>query len=362
MQRFDHLGILLAVLSMAMVGGCSSSRVVVNDDIVAPFLFLNQPAPDGLHQPYVQGTETRIHVSSRSLLDNVGNWSMVSSDPSVLAIDEVDDDRRSLVADVIARGEGTCQLTVFDGNGTEMRTVPVEVLMPDRAVVKPHGDMAGDFEELVQDTRSFQVLREGTATFLVQWYTGTVPLYGTGALEVEVDDGALDARARRTLLFEEREYLEVTPEEVGDFELTLMADGIEIDQIDIEVVEEEAIDAIRIYSEGEAQASPGETIDLLAHAEDATGRPIYGASFRWRFDGGHEPGEGDLYRYEYDPREDASVEVGFDGLEDMVQVHGRDGEVASTTSLGCSSGGAGGAAIPATAAVLALVAGLRRRR
>ena len=353
--------ILVAGLSIIVGSGCAGDRVVINDDIVAPFLFISQPAPDGLHQPYVRGTETRIHVSSRSLLDTVGNWSVSSSDPSVLEITEVDDDRRSLVLDVIARGEGSCQLTVFDGHGSELRTVSVDVRLPDRAVVKPHGDMASDFEELVEDTSEFQVIQDGTATFLVQWFAGTAPLYGTGALEVGVDAECLDARARRTQLFEEREYLEVTPEEVGEFEVTLYADGVEIDEVDIQVLEDQDIDSIRIYTEGEDDASPGQTLHLLAHAEDDDGRPIYGAEFDWRFDGSHEPGEGDLYVYDFDPQEQHTIKVEYDGLDDFIEIHGRDGEVASTTSIGCNAGGAGSAAIPATALLLALVIGLRRR-
>ncbi len=353
--------LLLAGLSMLVGAGCAGDRVVINDDIVAPFLFIHQPAPDGLHQPYVRGTETRIHVSSRSFFDTVGNWSVASSDPSVLEITEVDEDRRSLDLHVIARGEGSCRLTVFDGNGAELRTVGVEVLLPDRAVVKPHGDMASDFEELVEDTSEFQVLLDGTATFLVQWFAGTVPLYGTGSLSVMVNAESLDARARRTSLFEEREYLEVTPEEVGEFEVLLFADGVEIDEVDIQVLEDQDIDQIRIYSEGEEDASPGQTLHLLAHAEDDDGRPIYGAAFDWRFDGSHEPGEGDLYVYEFDPREEHTIKVEYDELDDFVEIHGSEGEVASTTSIGCNAGGSGNAAIPATALLLALLAGLRRR-
>ena len=358
------MGSMAFLLGLAMLlnTGCAGGRVVINDDIVSPFLFIAQPQPDGLHQPYVRGTETRIHVSSRSLLDVPGNWTATSSDPSVLRIDETDDDRRSLTLDVTAVGEGSCQLTVFDRNGTELRTAAVEVLAADRAVVKPHGDMAGDFEELVADTRSFQVVTDGTATFLVQWYAGTIPLFGTGALEVddEDDNGGLDVTARRTSLMEEREYLEVTAEIEGEFPVELRADGVAVDEITIEALAEDDIDDIRIYSEGEQGAHPGQTIHLLAHAEDAAGRPIYGVEFDWRFDGGHEPGSGDLYSYQFDPEEPHTVEIEFDDLQDEVPIHGREGMVESTNSIGCNAGtGSGG--LPALALLIGLVAVARRR-
>jgi len=363
MRNSIHTTAIILGLAMLFGSGCEGGRVVINDDIVSPFLFIAQPQPDGLHLPYVRGTETRIHVSSRSLFDVPGNWTATSSDPSVLRIEESDDDRRSLTLDVTAVGEGTSQLTVFDRNGTELRTVSVEVLTADRAVVKPHGDMAGDFEQLVEDTRSFQVVTEGTATFLVQWYAGTVPLYGTGALEVDEDDedAGIDLTARRTSLFEEREYLEVTPEFDGEFPVTLLADGIAVDEITIEAVPEETIDDVQVYSEGERGATPGQTLHLLAHAVDVDDRPIYGVAFDWRFDGSHEPGEGDLYTYEYDPDEPHTVEVQYDGLSDEVPIHGRNGEVGSTNSIGCNAGG-GSAGLTALAGLVAVLGCARRWR
>ena len=360
MRHSVHL-LALAAMATAILGtGCDDARVVIHDDIVQPFHFGPIPPPDGLHQPYVRGSDTRIHVGSRSLLDDVRRWSVSSSDESVLAIVETDHDRRDLDLDVEARGEGLCELTVFDRRGKPIRSVTVEVMLPDRAVVKPHGDMAGDFEELVQDTRSFQVLEGGEATFLVQWYAGTAPLFGTGALEATAE-GELDVDAHRSTLFDEREFLTVRPEETGATDVALFADGIEIEEVEIEALDEDEIATVRIHAGEEDAAQPGDTVHLLAHATDDGGRPIYGVGFDWSYDGHHEPGQGDLYQYTYDHREEHDVSARFDGLVDKVEIHGRDGEVDSTSSVGCNAGRGGAKGLPVLALALGWILANRRR-
>ncbi len=341
--------------------GCGDSgHVRFSDSIDVTFdLLPGEPPGDALHQPYAQGAEFRVTAASRLWREDVSDWEIESTDAEVLLIESEDIDEDSVSVEVRARGDGACRLEVFDADGLLIGATDIEVVMPDSAAVTPHGALLVAEAAVAEDTTTFQVLTGGEATFLVQWYEGPRQLYGHGVLGVE-HDGGLSADAEQSFLMEDRDWLQVRPEEVGEAAVRLLAAGQHVDEVTILAVDSEHVAAVQLHGQDERGAARGETLELLAQAYDEDERPVYGVAFGWEIDGLIDHDTGDLYTYRYDPTLEELVQATFDGLSDAALVHG-EGEVGSTNSTGCQVGGGGPAGLRAALTLLALVAFCRRR-
>lgn len=361
-RRQNHL--LLAIAVVAAVGTSGCRDIYLSDDIDLDFDWNPiEGRGDTLHTPYVVGTQ--VVISANDVLDQSEDeltWALSSSDEAVLRIDSQVNGR----ATCTALSAGTATIRVHDEDGEEIYDGQVEVREPDRAELFAHGPLiiGQSFDEaLVQGP--IRILAGGMGTFLVRYYDGDQRLYGNGVLEAQVDGAGLEAEARQSYLFENREWLSLSPEWVGTHHVELFASGISVGQGVVEAVDTSEVAEVALLAEDEGGASEEEWLAVLALAYDFAGEPIYGVEYAWDIDGDLEDGMGDLYRYEY--AEDTEVELGanFQEMRDAVWIHASEGYVSSTNNIGCSAA-ASRPASRRTAATIALallgLTLLRRRR
>ena len=213
----------------------------------------------------------------------------------------------------------------------------------------------------VQD---IHILQGGTATYLVRYFRGDLPLYGNGVLSA-VNNELATARNLTTFLFENREWLQIDAVGQGSNMLGLEANGAHLLDVPLTVVGSAAITSFELIDdERYEEPEHGDLRTVLALARDGLSRPIYGIEVSWDLDGDGVAGTGDLFRYEYNV--DASKVLGgtLGELRAEVSIHAVSGYVFSSNKLGCSMSRPQGEAPPALAFLLASLAAaacLRRR-
>lgn len=348
----------VSLAAAVMVVGCGQSPVVVSDSVDITFDMASFWEGDVLHTPYVRGAEMTLRVSHRKD-KRLEGWTVTSLDPDVFAVEQLAmaEDEHDLKLSGAAHEEGTATLVIKDDDGDEVDRVSVEVALPDEVALLAHGPLLLNQPELADDGTP-QVLVGGTSTWLARYYRDGERLYGHGVLSVG-DSDAFSGWVETTFLFEDRDWLQGIAEVSGAFDVPLLVDGEPIRDVAFEAVTEDAIDRIELHAEDEAGAEEEDSLLVLAQAYDSADRPIYAVEFEWSVDGVEELGEGDLYRYSYDPDDPNDLEATLDDQRDAVTIHG-DGYVSSTNNVGCASVSARG-----SAGLLALAAGLmglRRRR
>ena len=338
------------------LAACSQSPVAFSDTIDLTFDFgFFQDTAAGLHTPYVQGTDFILTVRHRSDHDMTG-WEVRSSDPALFDLScFYDDENRVFDCDAVTLREGFAEVIVLDDRGEEVGQIEIESALPDRVELLPHGPLIIDQPALIDD--AFLVLETGTSTWLARYYLGDRRLHGNGTLSVEGSD-AFSAWTEDSFLFEDRDWLQGIANTQGEHPVSLMVDGVYINDVVFTAVGAEEIDRVELHGMDEATASPEDTLVVLAQAYSATDTAIYGVAFDWQLDGSEEWGEGDLYRYTYSPESEHSVSASVDGLGAEVTIHG-DGFVDSTNNIGCSS--LSGASPGLLGGLLGLL-GLARRR
>jgi MYXO-CTERM domain-containing protein len=176
---------------------------------------------------------------------------------------------------------------------------------------------------------------------LVEYYAGDRRLYGNGALATGAPAGITSSPVQ-TFLFEDREWLQITPDAIGDYDIPFSAGGIGIGSLRVHAVEASAVDRIELAHEYQLELSDvdeDEELVVLGVARGVDNRAIYGVEFVWDLDGNGVPGLGDLFRYPYKPDVDATLGAEFDGLRSETLVHAESGYVDSSNQLGCSTGG-----------------------
>lgn len=325
---------LLAALLLA--SGCTRIRLL--DDIDLTFDFTPLLGPSNLlHQPYVVGSDMNIFVDHTDNKKDLTGWSLRSSDEAIFVVDapsfsRFDKDDFSVHCHAV--GPGTAQLEVLDEHGHVKHRTSVEVALPTRVDFLAHGPLLVEHPSLDPLTPEPRVLAGGTATFLVRYYDQNELLYGNGAL-IAASTSDVSATTPETWLFEDRDWLQITPHQAGDTTLPLQVGTHSIPSLTIHAVPQTDITEIRILGENESRAHKGEWLVALAQAYDAQARPIFGVEYDWELDGNAELGEGDLYRYEYDPKQKRSLEAHNGPLDAVATIHGEDGFVDSSNRIGC---------------------------
>ncbi|MBW1881687.1 MAG: hypothetical protein JRJ84_25285, partial [Deltaproteobacteria bacterium] len=124
-------------------------------------------------------------------------------------------------------------------------------------------------------------------------------------------------------------------------QIELYVGGIDLGLVEIEAVEEDAVDRVELIAGNRSRLRDGDVGTVLGLARDVDGDAIYGVDLGWVVDGELVSGEGDLFRYLYD--EGVEVELGAERGDhgDSVVVNGY-GEPASSAALGCSTSGSAG--------------------
>lgn len=355
---------LLALLLLPALGGCYNEVWFSDDvDLVLDFedvFDLDFDKADAMHTPYVQGAEVRVRVHDDRERPDLSGHTLVSLDPSVFQLDEVfyTEDYDYLSLDGYAVGAGITDLVLYDESGDEVDRTEIEVAFPDEIELHAAGPRWVDHADVPSLTQEPTVLVGGLSTYLVHYYEGGRRLYGNGPLGAQGGED-VEAEADQTYFFENREWLRLTAWEEGTHDVGLYVDGQIVDHISVHAVPETAIDSIEILGESTAGAEEGDWLVLLGQAWTSAGVPVYGVEYSWDVDGTTQWGEGDLYRYAYDPTYERDISAAFGDLEAWGTIYGSEGYVDSSNNIGCSTSGSAAVGFLALLPLLGLT---RRRR
>ena len=323
MNHLRALAASLATLSLAFTTGCSREYLYDDVDLVLDF---DLTPSNELAHPYVLGSKFAIHVGG---FDRGGEnppvYTLASSAPSVIALSACTDSGCS----VDALAEGAALVSAYDEHGELVAAEEVTVLAPDRVELSPHG------REIVKSSwpiSEARILVGGTATYLATCYRGEQRLNGNGVLAATSD--GVDLTVERTFLFENRDWLQLTPPHVGDFTVSVSASGLPMRDLDVPVVDADAVASVEVIQE---ELEDGDRVTVLGEALDAEGRVVHGVQFSWDLDGDGQAGLGDLFRYEYSEEVEKLLGAEFDGLRGETVIHAERGIVADSNALGCSA-------------------------
>jgi hypothetical protein len=353
--------ISLALVAGVLLAGCGGDKFWFVDTVDLTLDFIDVPFikdEDALHGPYVAGSSFTIFAGTRDD-DRFTDWTVESSDPDVLVLDDVlfEPETGDLAMDATALGDGACELRLIDADGDIRDTADVEVAVPDHAVLRAAGPLFVDDPSLDAEVEAPQILAGGEATFEVVWMRGNDVLHGNGTLTADVTAGDALVDPEDTFLFEDREWLHVTP--TTDATIALSAAGVRVGDFDVRVADAAAIAEVELFGRSEAGLDADDWTVLLAQPFDADGEPIFGVAATWDIDGVAEDGAGDLWRYPFDPADENVVTAHVGELSAEATVHAGEGAfVDSSNNVGCDATGRG--PIGVLGAVGVLLAARRR--
>lgn len=318
----------LSLTALAGLGGCTQGATF-KDNIDLSFDFIYRST--SMSTPYVQGASVDITMRHRRDLEG---WT-AQADPDVFRVKDIEFDPESpkrLDISCKAVGAGVTDLEILDEKGRVREVVPIEVGEPDEFRLYPAGPLFVQLGKRYYDDEVPRVLVDGTAAFQVRFYDDGRLLSGNGVLEA-IPNSPIEVDVDQTFLFEDRDWLFVTPAEMGAHSIDISAASVDLGEMYFDGATVDAIDRIELY--GELEVLSGDEIVILAQALDKEDNFIYGVEYAWEHDGRQEEGLGDLYRYEYEPNNPARLEATFEELTDMTRIHG-EGEVGSSLDIGCN--------------------------
>lgn len=330
-------------LAVATLSGCNDPYKFRDDidtgfDFLMAITLLDRFDADGdlLNGPYVVGAPVGLSVYTRR--DNrMDGWTLRSADPDVFTLGEstFDGEAGILAYAGLAVGPGLGDIELLDEDGDVRDVVEVDVRVPTRIELQAAGPLfvgGGSFVEPI--TPEPRVLAGHIATFRVAYFDGDQELNGNAPLEAVGDD--MDVSIEKTWLFENRDWIHVTPQTEGEHALGIVVDGDPLATVPIHAVPESEIAQIDLYGEEEDGSEEGDSLALLAQAWDAEDRPIYGVEYAWDRAGVEEPGLGDLYRYNYAEADEAVVGANLGEHRAEITIHG-EGWVDSSNNVGCET-------------------------
>ncbi|MEM1029377.1 MAG: hypothetical protein AAGN82_03460 [Myxococcota bacterium] len=310
---------------LALLTGCD--QVTFSDSIDLDFDF-SLTRSDTLNLPYVTGSEMSLFVVGADGAEAAG-WTFESSDPTVFRIE----DDRGGSADCVAVRAGTVEVSVRDEDGDVVHEATIEVADPTRVTLLPHGPLLVDWEAPVERS-GVDVLTDGTATLLVRFFRGDQRLYGNGTLSVGSGPDLI-ATPETTFLFEDREWLQLTPLTEGRHEVDLFFDGRRLGALEVRARTADEVASIELRDEPTRDPEEDDLRVALGLARLEDGTPVYGVDFTWDLDGIDQEGTGDLFRYTYDSNATSRLGVAFDGLGAQADISATEGFVDSSNDLGC---------------------------
>lgn len=370
---------MIAALALALpalvLPGCQQDQVSFHDDLDFVFDFKPfdpfHPPPDELHSPYVTGARFHMYAYRDHDGMDLRGSEAGSRDPAIFdAWNTVaSQERADFECEAMAPGETTVVLYRSAGSLGTWGRAEVEVADPDRVDLTFAGAHFIDADPLEYRVQGpVNILQGGLATFLVEYRDAAGRrLAGNGVLEAYPKDDGVDAWADQTYLVEDREWLRLKSLSAGDHKVDLKVAGRMVATITVHAVQPDEIAFIELRRESESGAHDQDILAVLALGyQDGVDGPelVYGIEYDWSVDGWPQPGEGDLFKYEYDGHARSSLEANYNGKEQRTTVHGDWGWVDSTNHIGCASGatpGRAGTAVLLVAAGLAVVIARRRR-
>lgn len=331
---------------LALAAGCSGSSQATILDTVDLTLDFSLTPSDRLHTPYVTGAQLSLFLGRTSdELEQRAHFEV--DDPSVfdcLTFHEPisgGQDRSHDGADCAAGAPGSTVVRVFDREGgPEIASAEVEVRAPTRVELMPAGFERLDLD-LAVPARP-KVVEGGLATFHVRYFDGDTELHGNEAFVPLGAEGGVDTSVARSYLFEDRDWLRVDASSVGLATIQARAGETALPALEVEVVPASSIERVELFADPE----PDETSRLcvLAQPFDGVDDPVFGVELDWDVDGVVEPGEGDMYVYDFDPaRPEKTLTARYGEHETAIEIRSGGGFVTSSNRVGCSLGQAYGA-------------------
>lgn len=356
--------------SLALLGGCKQPDLRFEDDLDLDYDLIDLFVPDvdygeGLHNPYLAGAEFEIYIWDDNDVTSFKGWTVRSSDESVLQIlstrreeydwdpieehypdhpfihDDKDEDY-VLIVRVKALGPGVAELSAYDRTEDNWGTATIEVAVPNEIVLRPAGEvfLEGSSAGATPLDDTPQMIGGGTATFLVDWLRDGQPLAGDGVgTATSSSPLILDLWGRETYFDEKRDWLTIstdalaTPEGVDAASVEISVNGYLAQTVDFTIVGDAAVDELRLRKRDESIGIEGEWRTVLASAHDAQGEQIWGVEFDWDLDGVDEPGEGDMFRYLFDPDVESVLGAEYAGTRVETTILGDEGFVASSNDV-----------------------------
>ncbi len=330
MRTSTVLALASVLISLA---GCQDVYLSDDIDLVLNFNRLRGPS-DTLHTPYVRGTRMTIYANSSDGDQDTTGWWLQSSNPAVVRILSQSGGR----AECVAVSAGQAEIRVYESAaaGEPLHTAPVEVRKPDRIELYAHGPLLLGRSEAEARVSKPAILNDGTATFLVRYFHGTTALSGNGVLAATSDTSVM-LKEETTFLFENQEWLRITPRAPGDHQVRLSADGVSLGVLPVKSVRSSDISYIKLQGQDEAHATDGDWLVVLARALTGGSVDVHGAEYEWALDGAEKSGTGDLFRYRYLAHNPVQLRARHDGLESLVTINASEGYVDSSNEIGCTA-------------------------
>lgn len=337
---------LVAGLLLAACGGPPR----LEDDEGAPTP--SNAASDKLSLPYATGSKVRIKLYA-SGSGATSNWSLVSDQPSVFAIDTLSkSDDQHVGADCTAIAPGQATLRMLDESGSERHTATVTVATADRVSILAHGmlrtveDLAkgavSDNVTTVAEVREARVLNGGTGVFGLVYYRGSERVYGHGVIRFDPLT-QVTVENRTTGGAPVTEWLFVKPLTTGTYSLPLRQVSGALSTLPIIAVPETDITSLTLIPEQVAAPKENQQVWVYLRARDASSRDIAGVYSSYTLAGVPQkststPGDttGDLYRYAYAANATGELVASRGTLRATLTIPAGSGSIYNTTYLGCS--------------------------
>ncbi len=360
MRNLISLSIISCFLALS---GCHDVYLSDDIDLVLDFSWLKGPS-DTLHSPYVQGAQVTLYGNSSDEDRDTSGWRLESSDPNVMRIISQSGGKAECLA--VKAGLATIRVYERSGDVDPIHSAMVDVRKPTRADLFAHGPLLLGRSTVEARTPRPTIINDGTATFLVRYYAGNVPLSGNGVLDATATS-SVELGEEETYLFEHQEWLRITPRAPGLHKVMLSAAGVPVGSVEVRSVTTSEISYIKLQGQNEGRADDGEWLVVLARALTASSVDVFGVEYGWKLDGAQKAGSGDLFRYEHAKDSPKELRASHTGLDSLVTINASQGYVDSSNEVGCSTVPglpAGSPALPVALITLigATLAGRRMRR
>lgn len=373
MRRFFLVAVSLGIA----LGGSGCTRVTLADDVDLTLDWSPLTGPSSaLNSPYVEGSSMRIYVNSSDNGERYVGWRVSSSAPSVFSVDTLEVDSNAKPARASVRGRalspGSADIAVYDEHDQYVGGDVVEVRRPDEVRLLSPGMLLVGFSEDESRASELRILEHGTATYLARYYAAGAELHGNGALSLSAPGSPIgqpvggSAEVLHSYVFEDRDWLQLTPQTAGSAEVALQINGTHFGNFPVVAMPMGEVAAIRILNQDESPAKNGDWLVSYAQAVDKDDRAIAGVEYTWQLDRTMQQGLGDLFRYEYDARQPKMLTASFSSMAAQVFIHAKKGFVDTTNRVGCravpGSGPNSGKGVTVGAALVVALVALRRRR
>lgn len=360
------------LLLVGAATGCTHVTIEDDVDLVLDFSPLTGPS-NALNSPYIEGSSMHIYVHSTNDKEDYAGWKIVSSAPDVFAVTNlVRGTGSNALAYTVGKAlrPGDAELRVLDQSGQTVAADVVQVRRPDEIHFLAHGLLLVGRSDADARVDELRILSGGTGTYLARYFTGGIELHGNGALSVmSAVQGASGGTAQvvKSFIFEDRDWLQVSPQMVGSGSVALAINGTAFGTFPVVSVANTDVTSVHIFGQDESSHRQDDWLVAFAQATDASGQAIYGVDYKWTVDQTAQTGLGDLYRYQYKPLLPKMLTASFGAMAAQAMIHADKGFVDSTNHVGCQAAPGqvsrqAQAALPLLLGLLAAVALLRSRR